>query len=51
MADNMERHTWRNLDMFVRLLEPVLLTVMAGVILFVVVGLLLPIMKSSGVMS
>jgi general secretion pathway protein F/type IV pilus assembly protein PilC len=49
IADNMERHTNRKLDLFVRLLEPILLMAMAGVILFVVVALLLPILQSSGV--
>ena len=49
IADNMERHTNRRLEMFVRLLEPILLLVMAGIILFVVAGLMLPILQSSGV--
>jgi general secretion pathway protein F/type IV pilus assembly protein PilC len=49
VADNMERLTNRQLEMFVRLLEPVMLTIMAGVILFVVTALLLPILKSSSV--
>ncbi|MEX0703288.1 MAG: type II secretion system F family protein [Planctomycetales bacterium] len=47
IADNMERRTNRLLDMFVRLLEPALLTLMAGVVLFVVVALLLPILRST----
>ncbi|MBW3539073.1 MAG: type II secretion system F family protein [Planctomycetes bacterium] len=49
IADNMERHTDRKLELFVRLLEPIMLMLMAGVILFVVVALLLPILQSSGV--
>ncbi len=49
IAENMERHTNRRLEMFVRLLEPILLLVMAGIILFVVAGLMLPILQSSGV--
>lgn len=49
IADNMERQTYRQLDLVVRLLEPILLTAMAGIVLFVVVALLLPIMQSSGV--
>lgn len=48
VADNLERSTWRQLEIVVRLLEPVLLTVMAVIILFVVVALLLPILQSSG---
>mgnify|MGYP002623672672 CR=1 FL=1 len=49
VADSMERRTNRLLEMFVRLLEPILLTVMAGVVLFVVIALLWPIMQSSSV--
>ncbi len=49
IAENMERHTNRRLEMFVRLLEPLLLLLMAGIILFVVAGLMLPILQSSGV--
>ena len=48
ISENMERTTYRQLDLFVRLLEPVMLLAMAGVILFVVAGLLLPILQSSG---
>jgi general secretion pathway protein F/type IV pilus assembly protein PilC len=48
IADTMERRTHRLLDLAVRLLEPLMLIVMAALILFVVVGLLLPVMKSSG---
>jgi general secretion pathway protein F/type IV pilus assembly protein PilC len=47
VADNMERLTNRRLELFVRMLEPVMLTLMALVILFVVVALLLPILQSS----
>jgi len=49
VADALERQTNRLLDMFVRMLEPVMLTVMAGIVLFVVVALLLPILQSSTV--
>ena len=48
VAENMERQTYRQLELFVRMLEPLLLTLMAGIILFVVIALLLPIMQSSG---
>jgi len=48
ISENMERRTYRQLDLFVRLLEPMMLMVMAGVILFVVAGLMLPILQSSG---
>jgi general secretion pathway protein F len=47
IADNMERRTNRQLELFVRLLEPVMLLIMAVVILFVVIALLLPVFKSA----
>jgi general secretion pathway protein F/type IV pilus assembly protein PilC len=50
IADNMERHTNRQLELFVRMLEPVLLTVIAGIVLFLVIALMLPILQSSGIM-
>lgn len=49
VADALERQTNRTLDLFVRLLEPVMLTLLAGIVLFVVVALLLPILQSSSV--
>ena len=49
IADATERHTARQLDLFVRLLEPVMLTAMAGAILFLCIALMLPILKSSGI--
>jgi general secretion pathway protein F/type IV pilus assembly protein PilC len=48
-ADTLERQTNRTLDLFVRMLEPVMLTVLAGMVLFVVIALLLPILQSSTV--
>ncbi len=48
IADNMERRTNRQLELFVRLLEPVMLLAMAVVILFVVIALLLPVFKGAG---
>ncbi len=48
IADTMERHTYRQLELFVRLLEPAMLMVMAALVLFVVVALLLPVFKMSG---
>lgn len=47
VADKMERTSNRQLDMVVRLLEPLMLVIMAGIILFIVVALMLPIMNSS----
>lgn len=50
IADNMERHTNRQLELFVRMLEPVMLSVIALIILFLVIALMLPILQSSGIM-
>lgn len=50
VADKMERTSNRQLDMVVRLLEPLMLVIMAGIILFIVVALMLPIMNSSSSM-
>lgn len=47
LADSLERRTWRRLDLTVRLIEPILLLVLAGVILMLVIALLLPILKMS----
>jgi len=49
IADGMERRTNQLLDIFVRMLEPILLTGMAGVVLFVVAALLWPIMQTASV--
>jgi type II secretory pathway component PulF len=51
IADNMERRTNRQLELFVRLLEPVMLLAMAVVILFVVIALLLPVFKGAGALQ
>jgi general secretion pathway protein F/type IV pilus assembly protein PilC len=45
IADSLEKRTARNLELMVKLLEPLMLMVMAGVILMVVMGLLLPVFK------
>jgi general secretion pathway protein F/type IV pilus assembly protein PilC len=45
IAETLEKRTTRNLDLFVRLLEPLMLLVMAGVTLVVVAGLLMPVFK------
>jgi type II secretory pathway component PulF len=47
IADSLERQTWRRLDLFVRLLEPVMLLFMASIVLVIVVALLLPMLKSA----
>lgn len=48
ISDNLERRSDRELQMVVRLLEPVLLLLMAMVVLFVFIALLVPILQSSG---
>ncbi|WP_144981926.1 type II secretion system F family protein [Gimesia aquarii] len=50
IADNMERQTNRKLDMFVRMLEPLMLLLMAAVVVFVMLALLLPVFQSSGLL-
>jgi general secretion pathway protein F/type IV pilus assembly protein PilC len=47
IANGLEKRTGRQLELFVRLLEPVMLLVMAAVTLLVVLGLLLPVFKMS----
>jgi general secretion pathway protein F/type IV pilus assembly protein PilC len=47
IADTLERDTWRRLDLFVRLLEPLMLMIMAGIVLVVVLALLVPVLKMS----
>ena len=47
VATSLEKRTNRNLDLFVRLLEPMMLLVMAGLIMLVVAGLMLPVFKMS----
>ena len=51
ISDGLEKHTVRRLDLMVKLLEPLMLMVMAGIVLVVVVALLLPIMKMGSVME
>lgn len=47
VADSLEKSTWRKIELYVRLLEPLMLLLLAGVVLVVVVALLLPIIKIS----
>lgn len=47
VANALEKRTNRHLELFVRLLEPIMLLVMAGAILVVVAGLMLPVFKMS----
>ena len=47
ISEALDKRTGRSLELFVRLLEPIMLLVMAAVTLLVVAGLLLPIFKMS----
>ena len=47
IADGLERRTWRQLDLFVRLLAPLMLLLLALVVLLLAVALLLPVIKMS----
>lgn len=47
IADGLETRTKRRLDLAVRLLEPILLLMLAGAVLVVVIALLMPIIKMS----
>jgi general secretion pathway protein F len=45
VASTLERRTWRRLELAVRLIEPILLLILAVMVLILVIALLLPIMK------
>jgi type IV pilus assembly protein PilC len=47
IADGLERRTERRLELAVRLIEPMLLLILAGIVLIVVMALLLPVIKMS----
>jgi len=51
IANGLEKRTSRQLELFVRLLEPVMLLVMALITLVVVAGLLMPVFKMSSVVQ
>ena len=51
IADSLEKRTARELELTVKLLEPVMLLVMAAVTLLVVAGLLLPVFKMGSAVS
>ena len=51
LADGLEKRTTRQLDLFVRLLEPVMLVILAGVVLVVVIALLVPVVKMAGALD
>ncbi len=47
IADSLERRTWRQLDLGVRLLEPIMLLMLASMVLVVVIALLYPMFRMS----
>jgi general secretion pathway protein F/type IV pilus assembly protein PilC len=47
IADGLERRTWRQLDLMVKLIEPLMLLMLAVVVLFLAVALLLPVIRMS----
>ena len=51
IADNMEQRTYRELDLFVKLLEPIMLLLMGVLILYIMVALLLPVFMSAGALE
>jgi len=51
LADDLEKRTSRQLDLFVRLLEPLMLIVLAAVVLVIVIALLVPVIKMSSTMA
>jgi len=51
IADDLERRTTRRLDLLVRMIEPVLLVILAMVVLFVVIALLLPVVRMGGMVG
>jgi general secretion pathway protein F len=50
IADTTERRTTRQIDLMVRLLEPILLLFMAGITLVVIAAILLPVFRMSSLM-
>ncbi len=51
IADGIDRKNARQLDIMVRLVEPILLLIMGGIIMFVLVALLLPVFEMSASMG
>jgi type II secretory pathway component PulF len=47
IADTLERRLWRQMDLLLKLLEPLMLLLLAGVILFLTIALMLPVIKMS----
>ncbi|MCC6508189.1 MAG: type II secretion system F family protein, partial [Pirellulaceae bacterium] len=51
IADTLERSTFRRLDIMVKLLEPLMLLLMAGIVFFIVLALMVPLLTSSSMVS
>ncbi|MCA9133023.1 MAG: type II secretion system F family protein [Planctomycetales bacterium] len=47
ISDSLERTTFRRMDILVRLLEPLMLLLMAGIVFFIVLALMVPLLSSS----
>ena len=47
IADGLDRRTWRQLDLLVRLLEPIMLLLIAVVVLLLAIALLVPVLQLS----
>ena len=50
-AEGLEKQTLRRLDLMVKLVEPMMLVIMAAIVLFVVVALLMPVIKMGQIMG
>ncbi|TWT96952.1 Type II secretion system protein F [Botrimarina colliarenosi] len=48
VADSLERSTWRKIELAVRLIEPLMLVMLASAVLVVVIALLMPIINAGG---
>ena len=51
IADSLEKRNWRQLDLSVRFLEPMMLMLLGGVVLVLVIGIMTPIFKLSTLMN
>ncbi len=51
IADTLERSTFRRLDIMVKLLEPLMLLLMAGIVFFIVLALMVPLLNSSSMVT
>ncbi len=47
ISENLEKLTFRRLEVVVRLLEPIMLLILAGIVMFVVLALMVPVLNSS----